>query len=462
MSDEQQPQPRATLADGEPPKLPAPPAAVSTPATPSRTYLVDGRRLPPHPAAELLPLLDEAELEELKIDILTHSQREDVLLDVAGIQVVDGRNRCIACERARIPVAFRRLPADEDLTAVIVSANIHRRHLTTGQRAMVAVALANLQRGGDAGRPKAAPNELNAPPLPVDSGKGNSGETAAPKSGGEPEIIVRGQGRPAGGVDTVGKGRAPRGTSRKSSIPEGTNRQDERLVSQSQAAKMTRVAVSTIRKAKAVANDPILAPALRAGQISVDAAYTARHADENTKRRLVAGDRGAARTMPDLGGDLITPDRILTIALRVLDQSIDLDPASSTEAQKAVNAKRFLTPEEDALKPDTSWGEANDSLDVWLHPPGDAASLFAERLLTELENRTVGRACWFGAAAFEAPWYRRLLRKSSAFATFDEPVRKGASQSYVFICFRIRPKDLHDAVGDRGLVSTVFRPARSA
>ena len=442
MSDANQPKPAATIGEGEP-KLPSEPAADSMSATPPRTYLINGQRLPAHPASELFPLIgaDTPEGKEFRTDMQTYGQREPVLLDWSGTQVVDGRNRCIAAEMAKIPVKYRKLPRETDLVSLITSANLHRRHMATGQRALIAAGLANLRRGGDAGKPKAAQNE-----------------TATRESSGNSENVVRGEGRPVGDVDPVAKARAPRGKSRKSTQRPQPNRENERLVSQADAARQMGVSVATLRKAKAVGGeDPILSPALKAGTVSIHAAYKVRDADDETKKRLVSGERGAAPTIADVGSDWTAPDWILSIVRQVLDQRIDLDPASTAEAQETIQAKRFLTPEDDALKPETSWGKPNDRLHVWLHPPGETASLFKSRLLEELQHKTVQRACWFGPAAFEAPWYRQLLWKSSAFATFAKPVRKGASQSYVCVCFGVPPMRVHEAVGDRGLVSTVFR-----
>ena len=201
---------RATTPEGELPELPSPTASDSMPAPP-RTYLVDGRRLPAHPAAELFPLLDEAELKELTADVVTHGQRENVLLNAAGTQVVDGRNRCIACDRANIPVAFGKLPPDVDLVSVITSVNVHRRHLTTAQRAVIGAQLANLRRGGVAGKPKAT-QKIEAPLSPSDNSTENSHEIAVPESnGGKPQIAIRGKGLEAGGVIPVGNHRASRG-----------------------------------------------------------------------------------------------------------------------------------------------------------------------------------------------------------------------------------------------------------
>ena len=58
MSDTTKTQEAASIVESDLPKPPSPPAADSRATTSPRTYLIDGRRLPAHPAAELFPLLD--------------------------------------------------------------------------------------------------------------------------------------------------------------------------------------------------------------------------------------------------------------------------------------------------------------------------------------------------------------------------------------------------------------------
>ena len=55
-----------------------------------------------------------------------------------GWTLIDGRNRREACRIAGIEPAYRELGGDP--TAYVISANIHRRHMTKGQRA-IAVAM---------------------------------------------------------------------------------------------------------------------------------------------------------------------------------------------------------------------------------------------------------------------------------------------------------------------------------
>lgn len=93
---------------------------------------------PVHPAAELFPMLGDFELGELMQDIRAHGLREPVLLSRDG-RVIDGRNRLAACEQAGISPRFETFDGDEQaILDLVLSKNLHRRHLNESQRAMVA------------------------------------------------------------------------------------------------------------------------------------------------------------------------------------------------------------------------------------------------------------------------------------------------------------------------------------
>jgi N6-adenosine-specific RNA methylase IME4 len=90
-----------------------------------------------HPASQIFPLMSPVELELLAADIREHGQKEPVL--VLGDQVLDGRNRLLACERAAVEpqvVAWRGAGSP---TAEVISRNLHRRHLNESQRALIAM-----------------------------------------------------------------------------------------------------------------------------------------------------------------------------------------------------------------------------------------------------------------------------------------------------------------------------------
>ena len=105
---------------------------------------------PVHPVASLFPMIDDDALDALAEDIKKNGQREPIIvayLDEAMIDepvVIDGRNRHAACRLAGIEPEFKFVMSlnDRELSPQviadwIISHNLHRRHLTTSQKAMV-------------------------------------------------------------------------------------------------------------------------------------------------------------------------------------------------------------------------------------------------------------------------------------------------------------------------------------
>lgn len=91
-----------------------------------------------HPVAEMFPMMDEDELNELAADIKQNGLLNPIILD-ENDQLIDGRNRLEACQRIGKQAQIQHIRLDGiDPTAYILSANEHRRHMTKGQRAMVA------------------------------------------------------------------------------------------------------------------------------------------------------------------------------------------------------------------------------------------------------------------------------------------------------------------------------------
>lgn len=131
-----------------------------------------------HPAATLFPLMDGVELSALADDIRAHGLLEPIVT-LDGL-VLDGRNRLRACELAGVEPSFVEWRENgASPTEWVVSHNLHRRHLTTGQRAALALDL--LPRLEDEARERqafhgAAPGKP-AQNTPSDSGR--SDEKAA-------------------------------------------------------------------------------------------------------------------------------------------------------------------------------------------------------------------------------------------------------------------------------------------
>lgn len=97
-----------------------------------------------HPLANIFPLIEGAAFDDLVADIREHGVREPVWL--YEDQILDGRNRWRAAEVAGVDCQTRVYAGDEPVQFVL-SLNLHRRHLSESQRAMVGAKLANLGHG---------------------------------------------------------------------------------------------------------------------------------------------------------------------------------------------------------------------------------------------------------------------------------------------------------------------------
>lgn len=95
-----------------------------------------------HPAAELFPTMSDEELQGLIADIQANGQHEPATL--WNGKLIDGRNRAKACETIGIELQCCELDSDTDPIKWVLSYNLHRRHLTPSQKAMVAVKLKEL------------------------------------------------------------------------------------------------------------------------------------------------------------------------------------------------------------------------------------------------------------------------------------------------------------------------------
>jgi ParB-like chromosome segregation protein Spo0J len=119
-----------------------------------------------HPIADIFALIPDEEFAELVESVSSSGLREPIKLDHSGTVLVDGRNRLRACEQAGVEPKFERLPESTDLVAYIIDVNIH---LTTGQRAMLALDILPMieeqqtDKGGRPAKPPADRPEVSKP-----------------------------------------------------------------------------------------------------------------------------------------------------------------------------------------------------------------------------------------------------------------------------------------------------------
>lgn len=89
-----------------------------------------------HEAANIFPMMAGEEFSALKQDIAENGMREAIWLHPDG-RIIDGRNRYRACEELGIAPVYRTWDGRGSLVSFVVSLNLHRRHLTSGQRAVI-------------------------------------------------------------------------------------------------------------------------------------------------------------------------------------------------------------------------------------------------------------------------------------------------------------------------------------
>ena len=100
-----------------------------------------------HPVANAFPLLAGDQFEDLVLDVEAHGLREAITLHHE--EILDGRNRYRACIRAKVEPRFVEWDCVGTPESFVISKNLARRHLTAGQRAMIAAKLGDFGHGGD-------------------------------------------------------------------------------------------------------------------------------------------------------------------------------------------------------------------------------------------------------------------------------------------------------------------------
>jgi ParB-like chromosome segregation protein Spo0J len=244
-----------------------------------------------HPLANLFPIIEGTEFDELVADIRQHGVREIVWLYDG--KILDGRNRYRAAQIASVPCPTMVYKGDNPI-AFVVSLNLRRRHLDESQRALVAAKLANMRQGE---RSDLAPN----------GAKLISQTDAAELLNVSRRNVQRARQVIDDGADEL-VGAVERGA-----------------VSVSLAADIARNATKEEQREILAACDP---------KEIVAAARTIK----TSQIKLTTGEF-----------EWYTPAKYIEPAREVLGD-IDLDPASCMIAQKTVQARRFFTIDDDGLK----------------------------------------------------------------------------------------------------------------
>lgn len=138
-----------------------------------------------HPAAELFPMLPDAELRALADDIGQHGLDHPVVIAGDGT-LLDGRNRRLACEMAGVVVSWKVYERD-DHVRYIISNGLKRRELTTGQKAALAFKLLPMYRA-EALKRKAAAGRSASPGKKAQKDTLNSAHLSLSVEAGQDEL----------------------------------------------------------------------------------------------------------------------------------------------------------------------------------------------------------------------------------------------------------------------------------
>lgn len=309
-----------------------------------------------HPLANIFPLIDGQAYQDLMADILKYGVREPVWIYEG--QILDGRNRYRAALAMGVECPIQEYTG-VDATAFVISLNLHRRHLSESQRGMVAAKLANIKNGGFSGNQHMPSANLQTP-----------------------------------------------------------------QVSQTDAAEMLNVSTRTVAAASKVRDEaPIeVISAVEAGAVSINLASQFVALPDDVKQDVIEAIALQSETAKEVMREAVknhraigtgenewyTPAEYADMAREVMG-SIDLDPASCEEANKAIKAHHFFTKEDDGL---TKVWKGN----LWINPPysRDLMPAFVEKLKQSFINGDVDSAILLSHNNTDTAWFHSLASVSSA------------------------------------------------
>ena len=428
-------------------------------------YRFNGRTYKPHPCADCFPLMTGSAFRDLVDDLRHNGMTQPVL--VLGDYILDGRNRLLAAFEAGLEVIpVKELPHNIDAVALVASLNVHRRQLTSTQRAKTCGDLLDLsQRAFRANNPDAPdPADFDDDPEldPLDesndetvapdgaslggSAGGNGGAAASPSSSASPRASMPAleQTDPvaAGSADATGDSSGSAGEQLDPGVLDQFRGHDGQI-SRPLLAKGFGVSASSVARSQAVhARAPELGPSIRGGVITLADAERILFEPEDVRLQAVADVRAGEATTavrairqryqrepapdPDAppspadaqppavstdmpSGELGVPSALLGF-VRTLLGEITLDPCSAPWCGDHVGVGDWYGADRDGLLQDWSGR-------VWVFPPPDRAEPFLVKLLAEFDAEHVEAAAvlvpmtpWADAtlAALGSPFFRAL------------------------------------------------------
>jgi N6-adenosine-specific RNA methylase IME4/ParB-like chromosome segregation protein Spo0J len=120
--------------------------------------IIDGKET--HKFADIFPMIEVEELDQLKADIKEHGLLQPIIL--YEDKILDGRNRLKACNEMGVEPKFETYRGNKPLEYVI-SENLKRRHLSASQRAVIGYDVLPLLEEEARKRMISGKNQYNSP-----------------------------------------------------------------------------------------------------------------------------------------------------------------------------------------------------------------------------------------------------------------------------------------------------------
>jgi ParB family chromosome partitioning protein len=224
------------------------------------------------------------------------------------------------------------------------------------------------------------------------------------------------------------------------------------LFSQEEAADLLNVSLDSVkcaRKVQECASVEII-EAVDQGEMSLHEALS-----------ILNGEPHRTRNTGD--NEWYTPEDYIERARFVLNE-IDLDPATSPEANRTVKASQIFTKEDDGLKHE--WRGR-----VWLNPPYSQPIIqhFVEKLVTGFKQGEVSEAILLVNNSTETGWFQSAATIATAICfpshriKFVKPEGDAGSplQGQAFLYFGERREDFQEAFADYGAIVCRYNSSNS-
>jgi len=180
----------------------------TTTKTTAETKAQTLNNLTAHPLADIFPLMEGEEFDALVEDIKDNWLREPITL--YEDKILDGRNRYRAVVKAdrlfKLKEENFRTYSGSDPLGLVVSANLHRRHLTESQRALIAARIVTTKLGDNQFNKPGITNKQAARLLSVSEATVKTAKDVAQKASPEiKEKVLKGELRLSAVKDVIDK-----------------------------------------------------------------------------------------------------------------------------------------------------------------------------------------------------------------------------------------------------------------